>query len=147
MRLSGNKQYCGLNAYYEVSIVLNKIVCLGKCFFTFYDNFQFSGNFWLGPRAVLELQPYLKRVYEDYVVDCQICMSVVLRVSSVTKAHDFYSSVIIPILLLIIWNIPHTRRDIYPLLNLTECFSYRIEWWSTSVSIFATNRKINAVNI
>ena len=40
---------------------------------------QSSGNLWLGPRAVLELQPYLKRVYEDYVIDCHICMSVVLR--------------------------------------------------------------------
>lgn len=37
------------------------------------------GNYWLGPRAVLELHPYLKRVYEEFIVDCKICMDIVLR--------------------------------------------------------------------
>ncbi|XP_046863797.1 non-structural maintenance of chromosomes element 1 homolog [Xenia sp. Carnegie-2017] len=38
-----------------------------------------SGSYWLGPRAYLELQPYLKRIYHDYIVDCSICMNIVLR--------------------------------------------------------------------
>ncbi|XP_028417117.1 non-structural maintenance of chromosomes element 1 homolog isoform X2 [Dendronephthya gigantea] len=49
---------------------------------------QSLGDYWLGPRAVLELQPYLKRVYEDYVMDCKICMDFVLRGQSCV-ACDF----------------------------------------------------------
>lgn len=40
---------------------------------------QSLGDCWLGPRGVLELHPYLKRVYEEFIVDCKLCMDIVLR--------------------------------------------------------------------
>lgn len=40
---------------------------------------EFSGSYSLGPRAMLELRPYLKRVYEDEIVDCMICHDIAVR--------------------------------------------------------------------
>lgn len=33
---------------------------------------------------MLELRPYLKRVYEDEIVDCMICHDIAVRVSAST---------------------------------------------------------------
>lgn len=38
-----------------------------------------SGSYSLGPRAMLELHPYLKRVYEDDIVDCMICHTIAIK--------------------------------------------------------------------
>ncbi|KAL9980855.1 hypothetical protein ACROYT_G009494 [Oculina patagonica] len=38
-----------------------------------------SGSYSLGPRAMLELHPYLKRVYEDEIVDCMMCHEIAIR--------------------------------------------------------------------
>lgn len=40
---------------------------------------ELSGSYTLGPRAMLELRPYLKRVYEDEIVDCMICRDIAVR--------------------------------------------------------------------
>ncbi|KAJ7373854.1 Non-structural maintenance of chromosomes element 1 [Desmophyllum pertusum] len=38
-----------------------------------------SGSCSLGPRAMLELHPYLKRVYEDDIIDCMMCSEIAIR--------------------------------------------------------------------
>lgn len=38
-----------------------------------------SGSYSLGPRAMLELHPYLKRVYEDDIVDCMMCHTIAIQ--------------------------------------------------------------------
>ncbi|KAI0256768.1 Nse1 non-SMC component of SMC5-6 complex-domain-containing protein, partial [Lactifluus subvellereus] len=38
-----------------------------------------KGRFSLSPRALLELQPYLKSTYPDEVVDCTICLEILTR--------------------------------------------------------------------
>lgn len=38
-----------------------------------------SGSYSLGPRAMLELHPYLNRVYEDDVVECMICHMIAIK--------------------------------------------------------------------
>lgn len=38
-----------------------------------------TGSYSLGPRAMLELHPYLKRVYEDDIVDCMMCHTIAIK--------------------------------------------------------------------
>ena len=42
---------------------------------------QSAGAYSLGPRAMLELHPYLKRVYEDDIVHCMMCHEITIKVS------------------------------------------------------------------
>ncbi|XP_020613730.1 non-structural maintenance of chromosomes element 1 homolog [Orbicella faveolata] len=44
-----------------------------------------SGSYSLGPRAMLELYPYLKRVYEDQIVDCMMCREIAIRGQCCTR--------------------------------------------------------------
>jgi non-structural maintenance of chromosomes element 1 len=44
--------------------------------------FRRKGRFSLSPRALLELQPYLKSTYPEEVVDCTICLEVCLTTPS-----------------------------------------------------------------
>ena len=43
---------------------------------------------------MLELHPYLKRVYEDEIVDCMMCREIAIRVS--TCMVILFSSIIFP---------------------------------------------------
>lgn len=45
------------------------------------------GSYSLGPRAMLELHPYLKRVYEDDVMDCMICHTIAIKGQCCTQCE------------------------------------------------------------
>jgi len=46
-----------------------------------------SGSYSLGPRAMLELHPYLKRVYEDDIVDCMMCHTIAIKGQCCTQCE------------------------------------------------------------
>ena len=69
------------NVGYEICSLLE---CNRLCFM------QSSGSYSLGPRAMLELHPYLKRVYEDDIVDCMMCHTIAIKVRRLSCSLQQY---------------------------------------------------------
>lgn len=70
---------CVLNVFHG-HFLLSELHCISGLIFSSPFNTQSSGEYSLGPRAMLELHPYLKRVYEDDIVDCMMCRDIVIKV-------------------------------------------------------------------
>ena len=49
-------------------------------FFICLQPFQIDGNISLGPRTIIELGVYLKKIYTEDIPDCKLCMDIVIKV-------------------------------------------------------------------